>query len=189
MKKKGPDRPWTDDEIQFLRDNAHLSVASLAGHLGRTEDSVSRAKVTYNVNRLQFVELPGRKWKAIAEFPGYEVSDHGEVRNTKRGNVLKYRVDKNGYCVISFKQGKKTLNRTIHRFVASSFVRNPKALPEVNHKDGDKTNNFWKNLEWVTESQNMQHAHDTGLICMPTGDNHWTRRKGVKYFVGSGIND
>ena len=146
MKKKGPDRPWTDDEIQFLRDNAHLSVASLAGHLGRTEDSVSRAKVTYNVNRLQFVEPPGRKWKAIAEFPGYEVSDHGEVRNTK-------------------------------------------ALPEVNHKDGDKTNNFWKNLEWVTESQNMQHAHDTGLICMPTGDNHWTRRKGVKYFVGSGIND
>jgi hypothetical protein len=51
----------------------------------------------------------------------------------------------------------------LHREVAKAFLPNPYGLPQVNHKDGDKTNNNASNLEWVTNSQNARHAIDNGL--------------------------
>ena len=50
-----------------------------------------------------------------------------------------------------------------HRLVAKHFIDNPDNLPEVNHKDGNKANNDVKNLEWVSHTENVQHAFDTGL--------------------------
>lgn len=52
----------------------------------------------------------------------------------------------------------------VHRLVAEGWVDNPYNLPEVNHKDGDKTNNSASNLEWVDRKGNAQHAVDKGLI-------------------------
>lgn len=176
---------WNKDEIKYLCENTQLSVKALAEFLDRSEDSVSRAKVRYKVNSLQFIILENRKWKKIEELPNYEVSDHGEVRNSKRLNVLKSRIDKNGYPNIAFKVDGKTLNRTVHRLVAMAFIPNPKNKPHVNHKSGIKVNNHKSNLEWMTESENMQHAHDNRLIVMPAGEEHWTRKHKVKHFIGN----
>ena len=57
----------------------------------------------------------------------------------------------------------------VHRLVAMTYIPNPDNLPQVNHKDGNKVNNFVENLEWVTVGDNQRHAYTTGLKNHPKG--------------------
>lgn len=63
---------------------------------------------------------------------------------------------------VLYDNGNGTTER-VHRLVASAFVPNPDNKSDVNHIDGNKLNNHYTNLEWVTKSENMRHAYDTGL--------------------------
>ena len=104
-------------------------------------------------------------WKTIKEATNYEISSQGEVRNRITKNILKGRLTKGGYLQVSLKiddTGKFT-NKYIHRLVAQSFINNPEEKKEVNHIDGDKTNNNVKNLEWVTPSENQKHKYSIGI--------------------------
>lgn len=60
-------------------------------------------------------------------------------------------------------QGRKR-SVLVHRIIAMAFLQNPEGLPQVNHLDGDKTNNVPDNLEWCTAKENIAHAYRTGLI-------------------------
>jgi len=64
--------------------------------------------------------------------------------------------------VVLIKNNKKYL-MSVHTLVATHFIPNPNDKPQVNHKDGDKSNNDVNNLEWCTASENTQHAFDTKL--------------------------
>lgn len=103
-------------------------------------------------------------WKTIIEATNYEISNTGFVRNKKTQQILKGRLSKNGYFQVSIKIDieNKFMNRYIHRLVAQYFLDNIENKREVNHKDGNKINNHFSNLEWVTSSENQKHRHLIG---------------------------
>ena len=100
-------------------------------------------------------------WLPIVGFEDCgEVSNTGLIRN-KHGKIRKTNVAKNGYERVGFNGGQETV--FVHRLVARAFCDGFEDGLVVNHKDGNKLNNNADNLEWVTASENVQHAHDTGL--------------------------
>jgi len=99
------------------------------------------------------------------EFGGfiYKVSRDGKIFG-KNDVELKQRLDSDGYPVVTL--GNKKIRRTVqrvHQIVARAFVYNTHSKPEVNHIDGVKTNNHYKNLEWSTRQEQMIHAFKLGL--------------------------
>lgn len=115
-------------------------------------------------------------WKQFRD-TFYEVSDMGKVRTVPHNafrsdgkscfiktRILKHAADKKGYLRVGLSVDGKLCTFKVHRIVAECFILNPDALPMVNHKNGNKADNTIENLEWCTNSQNIKHAFDTGLI-------------------------
>ena len=101
-------------------------------------------------------------WKSISEYPNYEVSNTGKVRNINSGRILKPRLAK-GYERVILCDHNICKPKTVHRLVAQTFIRDTNNNLQVNHKDGNKLNNNVENLEWVTVSENLSHAYRIGL--------------------------
>lgn len=108
-------------------------------------------------------------WKPIEGTDGkYEVSNTGKVRSlnykqTGKAKELTPSEKAGGYLQLRVKIDGKLKTVVIHRLVAEAFVPNPDGKPEVNHINGNKKRNYADNLEWVTRSENIQHAVDSGL--------------------------
>lgn len=104
--------------------------------------------------------LDYEEWRTIEIFKGfYEVSNKGNVRRYSKLINLKPGKTKRGYLYVSTCVNGFILNRFIHRLVAITFLSNPNNKPQVNHIDGDKTNNNVLNLEWCTQSENIKHSY------------------------------
>jgi len=109
------------------------------------------------------------EWRACPRFPDYAVSSDGQVMritrraNGKPGHILKPMVNKDGYLQLSVCRDGRVFAGRVHRLVALTFLPNPGALPQINHKDGIKTNNDVSNLEWCDASRNALHAYGLGL--------------------------
>ena len=124
------------------------------------------------------------QWNKVVIAAGYDIKPGGDILG-KKGQVMKPAIGKNGYLHISC-QIKVNIPKTfsVHRLIALHFVPNPRRLPHVNHKDGNKLNNHHTNLEWCDPYYNMKHAYATGLVKrrpMPTGADN-TRSKMVSQY-------
>lgn len=117
-------------------------------------------------------------WKNLSGYEGlYQVSSLGRVRSLDRiitdshcsrlmkGKFLKATTHngKHPYKYVSLSKKGHIEKAFIHQLVAKTFIPNPKEKPQVNHIDGDPTNNILTNLEWVTNAENTQHAYDNLL--------------------------
>lgn len=120
------------------------------------------------------------EWKDCVDYEGlYQVSNLGNVRSLDKyvwnrfqyvkrpGRTMKTHIDRYGYVRVVLRKDGKGVNEQVHRLVALAFINNPQQLPQVNHKDTNKQNNFagtrendYKdgNLEWCTNKENMKHA-------------------------------
>ena len=101
-------------------------------------------------------------WKPIEDYPGYEISNLGRIksfRQNAKGKITYGNKDKKGYLTKALYDADgfpKTFK--MHRLVAQAFIPNPDDLPQVNHKDEDKTNNCVTNLEWCDNEYNIKYG-------------------------------
>ena len=103
-------------------------------------------------------------WKQIEDYP-YEVSNLGRIKSynntrSKKTKIINGTIMKNGYRTIAINKKKYY----IHRLVAMAFVDGYKEGLHVNHKNGNKLDNHFSNLEWVTNAENVRHSWKNGLV-------------------------
>lgn len=107
--------------------------------------------------------------RKIKDFENYYISSNGFVysrrKKTKRLKEL-YTIknSKHSYIKFNLRKDKKSVGKLLHRLIAEHFIPNPNNFKEINHIDGNKTNNHINNLEWCSREKNMQHAVRNNLI-------------------------
>jgi hypothetical protein len=109
------------------------------------------------------------EWRDHPYIPDLYVSDAGLIVKNKNGKLVycKWHKNNNGYWVVSVddyrNRKSKNSNHLVQRIVAETFIPNPENKPEVNHDNGNKSDNRVSNLYWTTKSENMIHAYKNGL--------------------------
>ena len=134
----------------------------------------------YNLTRRRMITKRMEQWKDVVGYEGYyQVSSNGNVRSVDRvvvrtdgvrqrrkGKALAKRLNDDGYVTVHLCRDGDGKRVAVHRLVALAFIPNPTGLPEVNHKDFNRTNNSIDNLEWVDHKENVQKSIDAGRhIC------------------------
>lgn len=115
---------------------------------------------------MKSIKFNGIEFEVIEDFPNYAISKCGKVlslnyNKTKKFAIMKIQSNKNGYLALIL-SNKGVLKRMyLHRLLAIQFIPNPENKPQVNHKNRLKTDNRLLNLEWVNQSENEIHKHES----------------------------
>lgn len=114
------------------------------------------------------------EWRDVSGYEGkYQVSNLGRVKSLERAvrdtspykiaeKLKKPTLDKKGYSQVMLWKNGKYKRFFVHRLVATAFIPNTQQMPVVNHKDCNPKNNHVDNLEWCSQSHNIQHANNMG---------------------------
>lgn len=105
------------------------------------------------------LQVEAESWAPMSGFPGYFISTLGNVKN-KAGVALNPWDNGLGYKKLTLPSGFGRVKVYVHRLVALEFIQPEEGKEEINHKDGDPSNNRVSNLEWVNSRENKEHARD-----------------------------
>ena len=125
------------------------------------------------------------QWKPVKDYEElYEISNLGRVKSlgndkSRKEKILKHRKRRNGYLQVGLCRNGKVKMFPVHRLVATAFIPNPFGLPEINHRNEDKTNNCVSNLEFCTREYNINYGSRTKRAAASM-TNHPARSKAVE---------
>ena len=115
-------------------------------------------------------DKPSREvWKDVVGYEGlYQVSNFGNVKSlgnnfTRKERFLKLSPQSKGYLTVVLQKNATRKMVLVHRLVAEHFIDNSESKPQVNHINGDKTDNRVENIEWVSHRENLDHAIKNNL--------------------------
>ncbi len=112
-----------------------------------------------------------RKWRDIKGYPGYMVSDHGEIVSFKGKKPMILRPSiTNGYKRLALRGPKSIGQFSVHSLVAQAFIGTRPSGQAINHIDFDPLNNKASNLEYCTHNENFWHTYNAGRHCI--GEDH-----------------
>jgi hypothetical protein len=148
-----------DEKISKAKELSANMICGLRGKIYNNIKGKSKLSFGFKWKLREIASLENEIWKNIdikyAGCEGYKISSLGRVMGLK-GKIKNQTVNKYVYVRLH-----GTISQSVHRLVALHFIPNPKNKPQVNHKDRNKLNNNIDNLEWVTQSENSIHAHET----------------------------
>ena len=182
------DLPQPESDVIRIRglDGSGIRVSFLVAMAWYDQNSAFWSDSQYaeniaNAGRFFRIPINDRRSTGIVDNYGnfYTVTKNGELWNTTTFNRTSGVEKDSGYLGIAVRNNGKVENFFMHRLVASAFCPVPSGLLakgytketlEVNHRDGNKHNNKWFNLEWVTSQQNIEHASNYGLLSTSISD-------------------
>ena len=112
------------------------------------------------------------EWEDIRNYEGYyQISNRGNIKSyhkNKNGKLMKITIQKTKYnyvySIVGLTKDNQCVLFKVSRLVALHFIPNPENKPEVNHINNDSLNNYYKNLEWATHKENMQHSYNQSRL-------------------------
>jgi len=131
-------------------------------------------------------------WKDIPGYEGfYQASNFGRIRSVehydklnrlRKATIRKQQKDNGGYLFVIFSKNGEKKQINTHRIIAMTFILNPNNLPQVNHKDENKTNNCVENLEWCNSKYNANYGNrNKKMIENLSGKNNKKSKKIEQY--------
>lgn len=121
--------------------------------------------------------------KEIKDFPGYFITDTGQIWSDYIQDYRRFKLTKDGYYQVCLSKDGKQYYRYVHRLVAEAFIPNPNNLPQVNHKDENPQNNEVSNLEWCNSEYNINYgtrnkrvgkAQGKKVLCIETNTTYYS---------------
>ena len=115
-------------------------------------------------------------WKVIMEFPNYEISDKGRVRNRKNGKTF-IGGTFNGYYRVTLRKGNERKSKLVHVLVAEAFIDNPNKKPYIDHINGQRDDNNVGNLRWCTPKENNGNVPKRAGCSSTYKGVHWSTKR------------